>query len=32
MNKEHEMVRMMIEQARQIMRTLLDDTEEGNFL
>jgi hypothetical protein len=29
---EHEMVRMMIEQAREIMRGLLNDPQEGEFL
>lgn len=32
MKHEHEMVRMMIEQAREIMRGLLNDEEEGAFL
>jgi len=32
MNREHEMVRMMIEQAREIMRGLLNNADDGNFL
>jgi len=32
MKHEHEMVRMMIEQAREIMRGLQNDEEEGTFL